>query len=147
MGKARLRIECALAGMAAAWLAWTGAAAEMSGRKVAWAHYVGWNPPQNVSLAAWDNYDAPVHDAGAGPLKDEVARALEMGIDGFLIDVCVVGEKGDSAFWDLRLVVDGERISCGVPPPRRIYGNCQPDLGEGVNGPNPTVAELFDLEY
>ncbi len=102
MGKARLRMKSALAGVAAAWLAWTGFAAEMSGRKVAWAHYVGWNPPQNVSLAAWDNYDTPVHDAGADPLKAEVSRALEMGIDGFLVDVCVVGEKGDSAFWDLR---------------------------------------------
>lgn len=77
-------------------------AAELSGRKVVWAHYVDWNPPQNVSLTAWDNYDTPVHDAGGHPRRDEIARALEMGIDGFLVDVCVVGEKGDSAFWDLR---------------------------------------------
>lgn len=75
--------------------------AELAGRKMVWAHYVAWNTPDNVSLVPARHYDAPQHDRGADPLRDEVLRALDMGIDGFFNDVCVV-KSGPSAFWDLR---------------------------------------------
>ena len=71
-------------------------AAELAGRKMVWAHYVAWNTPDNVSLVPMRHYDAPRHDRGTDPFRDEIRRAREMGIDGFFIDVCVV-KSGPSA--------------------------------------------------
>ena len=79
----------------------SASAADLAGRKMVWAHYVAWNTPDNVSLVPMRHYDAPRHDRGADPFRDEIARAREMGIDGFFIDVCVV-KSGPSAFWDMR---------------------------------------------
>ena len=47
----------------------------------------------------------------------------------------------------LVLVLDGEQQGSAPIAPVRTYGNCQPALGAGVNGPSPAVAELYDLSY
>lgn len=45
------------------------------------------------------------------------------------------------------LFVDGVLAgSCKVPPVR-VYGNCSPEIGPGINGEKPTVALLHDLEF
>lgn len=74
---------------------------ELAGRKMVWAHVVDWFTPDNVSQMPERFYNEPQHDRGAHPYHGETRRALDMGIDGFFVDVCVV-DKGASAFWDLR---------------------------------------------
>ncbi len=74
--------------------------AELAGQKLVWAHYVAWLPPENVSQIPERFYDEPLYDRGTDPLRDEVHRALDMGIDGFFVDVCVQ-KSGPSAFWNL----------------------------------------------
>ena len=81
--------------------AWTLPGAELAGKKMVWAHYVAWNTPDNVSLVPARHYDAPQHDRGVNPFREEILRAMDMGLDGFFVDVCVV-KSGPSAFWDLR---------------------------------------------
>ena len=62
--------------------------AELTERRLAWAHYVGWTDPGVVSLSPSEHYEFPVHERGVG-FRDEVRRALDMGLDGFFVDVCV----------------------------------------------------------
>lgn len=46
-------------------------------------------------------YDFPQTDVGANPLRDEIRRALDQGVDGFFNDM-VAHEGGTTSFWDLR---------------------------------------------
>ena len=48
---------------------------------------------------------------------------------------------------ELRLCLDGVLQGAAELPARRVYGNLSPKLGAGVNGEEPSVAELFDLSY
>lgn len=66
-----------------------------------WAHYVPWFTPDNASLLPDRFYNCPEGSVGATPYRDEVKRALSMGIDGFFADM-VAHANGDTAFWDLR---------------------------------------------
>ena len=85
---------------AAVLLAAAAHAGEVSGRKMVWAHYVPWNVPDNVSLTTAKYYNYPCYDRVAEPRRDEVRRALALGVDGFFMDVVVA--KDHTAFHDLR---------------------------------------------
>ena len=85
----------------AALLALTVSAADVSGRKMVWAHYVPWFTPDLVSQMPDRYYDFPQHDAGADPLREEVRRAIALGVDGFFNDM-VAHAGSTTAFWDLR---------------------------------------------
>ncbi|MGN0834200.1 MAG: endo-1,3-alpha-glucanase family glycosylhydrolase [Kiritimatiellia bacterium] len=62
-------------------------------RRLAWAHYVGWTVPTEVSLPPAEHYEFPMHErGGAAAFRDEVRRALDMGLDGFFVDVIVMRE-------------------------------------------------------
>lgn len=70
-------------------LALSASGAELTERRLAWAHYVGWTVPTEVSLPPADHYEFPVHERGEDAFRDEVRRALDMGLDGFFVDVIV----------------------------------------------------------
>ena len=86
---------------AAALFTLAGFAADVSERKMVWAHYVPWFTPDNVSQMPDRYYDFPQHDAGADPFREEVRRAIALGVDGFFNDM-VAHAGGTTAFWDLR---------------------------------------------
>lgn len=105
----RLALATAILGIAAA------EAGEVSGRKMVWAHYVPWNVPDNVSLTTAKYYNYPCYDRTAEPRRDEVRRALALGVDGFFMDVVVA--KGHTAFFDLRpflLAAEGTDFQVGI---------------------------------
>ena len=79
----------------------TSVAADVSGRKMVWAHYVPWLTPDNASQMVERFYDFPQCEVGSDPFRAEVLRALDQGIDGFFNDM-VAHEGGDTSFWDLR---------------------------------------------
>lgn len=88
-------------------LAMTAAAGEVSGRKMAWAHYVPWFKPENASLTTEFLYDYPLQDVAESGnrttyYQDEFAKAKQVGIDGFFIDIGASRERGPSYDWDLR---------------------------------------------
>lgn len=65
-------------------------AAETADRPMAWAHYVPWHLPQDVSLAAERYYNYPLLDA-APTIEQNFQREFELarrqGINGFFCDV------------------------------------------------------------
>ena len=79
----------------------TSVAADVSGRKMVWAHYVPWLTPDNASQMVERFYDFPQCEVGSDPFRAEVLRALDQGIDGFFNDM-VAHEGGATSFWDLR---------------------------------------------
>ena len=93
----KLRTALIACGLAAA-----ASAADVSARRMVWAHYVPWNCPENLSLGVVKHYNFPTF-AGKGedPRGDEVRTALAQGIEGFFMDV-VVHKDGSAAYWDLR---------------------------------------------
>ena len=79
----RLAVACA----AAAFWAYGSLAGDVASRKMAWAHYVGWTTPDNVSFDPRNFYAFLVHEKGEDPFRDEVRRAVGAGLDGFFVDV------------------------------------------------------------
>ena len=76
-------------------------AADVSGRRMVWAHYVPWYLPGDASLLSYWFHSFPQDQVGDNPLREEIGRAMAMGIDGFFNDM-VVHEGGTTAYWDLR---------------------------------------------
>ena len=76
-------------------------AADVSERKMVWAHYVPWLTPDNASQMGGRFYDFPQCEVGKDPFRAEVLRALDQGIDGFFNDM-VAHKGGATSFWDLR---------------------------------------------
>lgn len=76
-------------------------AADVSGRKMVWAHYVPWLTPDNASQMVERFYDFPQCEVGKDPFRAEILRALDQGIDGFFNDM-VAHKGGATSFWDLR---------------------------------------------
>ena len=75
-------------------------------RRLAWAHYVGWTVPTEVSLPAAEHYEFPMHErGGANAFKDEVKRALDMGLDGFFVDVIVMREWRPGYFFNVEALL------------------------------------------
>ena len=66
-----------------------------------WAHYVPWYLPGDASLLSHSFHSFPQDHVGKDPLREEINRAMAMGIDGFFNDVIIHGNGGTS-FWDLR---------------------------------------------
>ena len=83
-GKSMLRQ--AVAAFAAA-CAFSLLAADVSERKMVWAHYVPWLTPDNASQMGGRFYDFPQCEVGKDPFRAEVLRALDQGIDGFFNDM------------------------------------------------------------
>lgn len=76
-------------------------AADVSGRKMVWAHYVPWYTPDNASQTPQLFHSYPQCAVGANPYRAEVERALAQGIDGFFNDM--IAHKGaGTSYWDLR---------------------------------------------
>ena len=70
--------------------AWLGLVADdVSARRMAWAHYVGWTVPDQISLQPATFYSFPAYERGEKPYVDEVRRAIAAGLDGFFVDVSV----------------------------------------------------------
>lgn len=78
-----------------------GLGADVSGRKMVWAHYVPWYTPNNASQISYRFHSYPQCAVGENPFRDEVLRALEQGIDGFFNDV-IAHRGGETSYWDLR---------------------------------------------
>ena len=78
-----------------------GSAADVSGRKMVWAHYVPWLTPDNASQMSDRFYDFPQFEVGTDPFRAEIERAMAEGIDGFFNDM-VAHKGGMTSFWDLR---------------------------------------------
>ncbi|MBQ0032029.1 MAG: laminin G, partial [bacterium] len=76
-------------------------AADVSGRKMVWAHYVPWLTPDNASQMSERFYDFPQFEVGTDPFRAEIERAMAEGIDGFFNDM-VAHKGGVTSFWDLR---------------------------------------------
>ena len=76
-------------------------AADVSGRRMVWAHYVPWYLPGDASLLSNWFHSFPQDQVGDNPLREEIERAMAMGIDGFFNDVIIHGNGGTS-YWDLR---------------------------------------------
>lgn len=106
-------------------LAWGGGAAraaDVANRKMVWAHYVPWFVPENASQMSQRVYDFPQTDVGANPLRDEIRRALDQGVDGFFNDM-VAHEGGTTSFWDLRpflAAAEGTPFQFGICLDRRV---------------------------
>ena len=77
------------------------AAADVSGQRMVWAHYVPWLTPDNASQMCLRYYDFPQFEVGENPFRDEIERALAQGIDGFFNDA-IIHKSGGTSFWDLR---------------------------------------------
>ena len=65
------------------------AAEDVSSRRMAWAHYVGWIVPDQISLQPANFYSFPAYEHGKEPYAEEVRRAIAAGLDGFFVDVSV----------------------------------------------------------
>lgn len=76
-------------------------AADVSGRRMVWAHYVPWYLPGDASLLSHSFHSFPQDQIGDNPLRKEIERAMAMGIDGFFNDVIIHG-SGETSYWDLR---------------------------------------------
>jgi len=76
-------------------------AADVSGRRMVWAHYVPWYLPGDASLLSYWFHSFPQDQVGDNPLREEIGRAMAMGIDGFFNDV-FIHENGGTSYWDLR---------------------------------------------
>ncbi len=76
-------------------------AADVSGRRMVWAHYVPWYTPDNASQMPHRFHSYPQEGIGANPFREEIERAMAQGIDGFFHDM-VAHRGGDTSFWDLR---------------------------------------------
>ncbi len=106
-------------------LAWGGGAAraaDVANRKMVWAHYVPWFVPENASQMSQRVYDFPQTDVGTNPLRDEIRRALDQGVDGFFNDM-VAHEGGRTSFWDLRpylAAAEGTPFQFGICLDRRV---------------------------
>lgn len=61
----------------------------LASRKLAWAHYVPWYIPADVSKYPASHYEFPVHEKGTDPHRYEIERAQAMGLNGFFVDVIV----------------------------------------------------------
>ena len=79
----------------------TAFSADVSGRKMVWAHYVPWYTPDNASQTPQMYHSYPQCAVGENPYRDEIKRALDQGIDGFFNDM-VAHKGGETAYWDLR---------------------------------------------
>ncbi len=73
--------------------------ADLTERRLAWAHYVGWTVPADVSLPPARHYEFPVHERGADAFRDEVRRAIDTGLDGFFVDVILMREWRPGYFY------------------------------------------------
>ena len=79
---------------------------ELTARRLAWAHYVGWTVPTEVSLPPADHYEFPMHErGGAAAFKDEVQRAIDMGLDGFFVDVLVLRDWRPGYFFNVEALL------------------------------------------
>ena len=76
-------------------------AVEVSGRRMVWAHYVPWYLPGDASLLPHRFRSFPLDSVGADPIREEIGRAMAMGINGFFNDM-VAHEGGETSYWDLR---------------------------------------------
>ena len=76
-------------------------ACDVAGRRMVWAHYVPWYLPGDASLLSHWFHSFPQDQVGDNPLREEIGRAMAMGIDGFFNDVIIHGNGGTS-YWDLR---------------------------------------------
>lgn len=77
--------------------------AEISNRKMAWAHHTPWHTPFNTSLTAINYYNFPLQDSTGSDLEDwkrEFALAGAQGIDGFFPDLVADKGGGPTAFVD-----------------------------------------------
>lgn len=104
------------------WGGGTARAADVANRKMVWAHYVPWFVPENASQMSQRVYDFPQTDVGAHPLRDEIRRALDQGVDGFFNDM-VAHEGGRTSFWDLRpylAAAEGTPFQFGICLDRRV---------------------------
>ena len=77
-------------------------AADVSGRRMVWAHYVPWYLPGDASLLAHTFHSFPQDQVGDDPLREEIGRAMALGIDGFFNDMVASREGGETSYWDLR---------------------------------------------
>ena len=104
------------------WSVGAACAADVANRKMVWAHYVPWFVPENASQMPQRVYDFPQTDVGANPLRDEIRRALDQGVDGFFNDM-VAHEGGTTSFWNLRpflAAAEGTPFQFGICLDRRV---------------------------
>ena len=109
-------------------------AADVSERKMVWAHYVPWLTPDNASQMAGRFYAFPQCEVGTDPFRAEILRALDGGIDGFFNDM-VAHTNGATAFWDLRRFL---RAAEGTP---FLFGICL----DGRSSAEQQVKELVKM--
>ena len=80
--------------------------ADVSDRRMVWAHYVPWESPENHSLGVKKHYNFPVFSSPTScPYRQEFEKAMEQGVEGFFVDV-VVHPNGTVSYWDLREMLD-----------------------------------------
>ena len=83
------------------------AAEDVSARRMAWAHYVGWTVPDQVSLQPADFYSFPAYEHGKEPYAEEVRRAMDAGLDGFFVDVSVQYKWRPGFYYTVERLLDG----------------------------------------
>jgi hypothetical protein len=96
-------------------------AGDVTARRMTWAHYVPWLTPDNVSQDPDRWVNAPVHERGDDPFRDEIRRATAAGIDGFFMDI--VCYEQSMAYWDLRpflKAAEGTDFQFGICLDRKV---------------------------
>ena len=86
----------ALCAVTMALVCWGG---EISGRRMAWAHYVPWYKPENASLAIGDFYNFPWPDMDGSEsrlesTRREIADSRTSGVNGWFVDLGANPPKG-----------------------------------------------------
>lgn len=82
-------------------------ASEISGRRMAWAHYVPWIKPENASLAADRFYNFPLaavdeSESRLVSTRREIKEALSFGLDGWFVDLGANAPNGRmNSSWDM----------------------------------------------
>lgn len=76
-------------------------AGEVGNRPMAWAHYVAWMRPEETSMLAERYLDPVAFDVGDDPKGDEIKAAIDMGFDGWFVDVVARKDRQRSDFSDL----------------------------------------------
>jgi len=76
-------------------------AGDVGDRPMAWAHYVAWMAPEETSMLAERYLDPVAFDVGENSKRDEVAAALDCGLDGWFVDVVARKDRGPSHHSDL----------------------------------------------
>ena len=84
-------------------------AIDVTSGKLAWAHYVGWTVPDQISLQPANFYSFPAYEHGKEPYAEEVRRAIDAGLDGFFVDVTLQYKWRPGFYYTVERLLDGAK--------------------------------------